>query len=155
MNKLIAFATYFIFLICLCERVSSSNIANNYKVNDGEIDVLFSESEDISKMDFAEIIDFLPFSKSLKSNFYENNVQKVAGAIAIASVVLAVGIIFPFHRFIIGTGGEPFKIFALYCITLGGCGVITLVDGIILVLDETGTKYQNNNKFIMWDFQKQ
>jgi hypothetical protein len=81
----------------------------------------------------------------------EDNKQMIAGAIAIASVVLGVGIIFPFHRFIIGTGGKPFKIFALYCVTLGGCGVITLVDGVLLLMDSKGTKYLDNSKFIMWN----
>ena len=139
--------------------IIKSNTANatTYKLNDTKIDQLFSSSTELilNESNETNIGDSFGFLLGENLKPAEDNKQKVAGAIAIASVVLAVGFIFPIHRFVIGTGGESFKIFALYCITFGGCGVITLVDGIILVLDETGTKYLNNNKFIMWDLQKQ
>jgi TM2 domain-containing membrane protein YozV len=132
---------------------SNTVCATNYKLNDTKIDQLFSSSTELivnesNETNIGDSFGFL-FGGNLKPA--EDNKQMVAGAIAIASVVLGVGVIFPFHRFIIGTGGQSFKIFALYCITLGGCGVITLVDGVLLLMDGNGTKYLDNSKFIMWN----
>jgi len=132
---------------------SNTAYATAYKLNDTKIDQLFSSSTELilNESNETNIGDSFGFLLGENLKPAEDNKQMIAGAIAIASVVLGVGIIFPFHRFIIGTGGKPFKIFALYCITLGGCGVITLVDGVLLLMDSKGTKYLDNSKFIMWN----
>jgi hypothetical protein len=132
---------------------SNTAFATDYKLNDTKIDQLFSSSTELilNESNETNIGDSFGFLLGENLKPAEDNKQMIAGAIAIASVVLGVGIIFPFHRFIIGTGGKPFKIFALYCVTLGGCGVITLVDGVLLLMDGNGTKYLDNSKFIMWN----
>lgn len=62
---------------------------------------------------------------------------------------LAITII-PWHRFYLGTGGENLKIWALYCVTLRWCGVLPIVDGIMLLMDDSGEKYMDNPKYLMW-----
>jgi len=150
MKKLI---TSLFLLACIATFNLKSASASEYKLDDFAIDQMFSTSielkiDDSDKTNEDDFYDFL-FAGNLKP--MDENKQMLAGVIAIASVVLAVGIIFPIHRFILGTGGKPIKIFALYCITLGGCGVITLIDGILLLMDGNGTKYIDNSKFIMWN----
>jgi len=57
----------------------------------------------------------------------------------------------PYHRHYLGTNDHRFKIEALYCLTSNGFGVITVVDGIMLLLAEEGdSHYIENDSFIMW-----
>lgn len=58
--------------------------------------------------------------------------------------------IVPWHRFYLGTGGENAKIFLLYCVTLRWCSVLPIIDGIMLLMDDTGEKYFDNPKYVMW-----
>lgn len=140
------------FLLLTLSNSSYAIESSKYVVDDELVEQLFASSSEIDflvspQMVGEELVGFF----GVQSGSKEESTQLMAGIIAIASVVLAVGLIFPIHRFIIGTGGKPLKIFALYCITLGGCGVITLVDGILLLMDSHGSKYMGNSKFIMWN----
>ncbi|MFN5627751.1 MAG: hypothetical protein ACK48W_00565 [Bacteroidota bacterium] len=131
---------------------SFASSTSSYTADDAKIDQLFSAATEL-QLDASDVsyssdsFDFL-LGKNLKPT--DENKQMLAGTIAIVSAILGVGLIVPFHRFIIGTGGQSFKIFALYFITAGGCGVITLVDGVLLLMDGNGNKYIDNPKFIMW-----
>lgn len=121
-----------------------------YKIDDAAIDKLFETSEDVSASVMADLYDFnfskLPSDNSIK----DDNTQTVAGIVALASWVMGIGWLVPIHRFILGTDGHDFKIFSLYCITISGCGFVLLIDGIHLLLDDSGSKYVNSPKYIMW-----
>jgi hypothetical protein len=124
---------------------SETNKNGEYKLNDSKIEGLFEQSDDITFVgDMASIL--LPAQQKVKGE----DIQLVAGIVALASWLLAVGILVPIHRLILGTGNQAGKIIALYCVTLGGCGFITLIDGIMLVMDGSGSRYIDNPKFIMW-----
>lgn len=127
--------------------VNASN--NKYHLNEEQIETAFAQSEDISMA-----VSLFSSSSSITNTSIplpaEDNTQLIAGIIALAQFFLAIGWLVPVHRFILGTNGQLVKIWGLYCITISGCGVLLLVDGILLLLDESKSKYLNNPKFIMW-----
>ena len=122
-----------------------------YKIDDDAIEKLFSSSTDVSSEFVVSTFNIrhseFPFDKA-KSKIEDK--ETTAGVVALISWAMGIGWFVPIHRFILGTGGEDFKIFASYCFTLSGCGFILLIDGIQLLLDDSETKYTNNSKFIMW-----
>lgn len=116
-----------------------------YKIDDAGVEELFASSNDISFVsDVTSLV--LPAQQKVKGG----DQQMIAGIVALASWITGVGFLIPIHRLILGTGNEAGKIIALYCVTLGGCGIIVLIDGIILLLDSNGSQYVENPKFIMW-----
>jgi hypothetical protein len=121
------------------------NQISSYKIDDQAVDVLFDTSNDITYV-ANPLALFMPTQEQVK----DEDKQLVAGIIAIAELVLGVGILIPIHRLYLGTGDETFKVVALYCVTLAGCGFITLIDGIMLLSDSQGSKYIESPKFIMW-----
>ncbi|MBI4930895.1 MAG: hypothetical protein HY841_09050 [Bacteroidetes bacterium] len=141
--------TFFIFLLFAGNYFSLANSAS-YKIDDAAIDKLFATSEDVSASVKADLYE-INFSKLPSDNISRgDDTQTIAGIVALASWVMGIGWLVPIHRFILGTGGNDFKIFSLYCITISGCGFVLLIDGINLLLDDSGSKYVNNSKFIMW-----
>jgi TM2 domain-containing membrane protein YozV len=128
--------------------------AGNYKVDDAAVDRLFDFATDVSadlfNLQASEISGLLLNPGLAKYPVMDEDKEMVAGLVALGSWLFGVGWLVPIHRFILGTGGQPVKIFLLYCITLSGCGIILLIDGIVLLLDDSGTKYIDNPKFIMW-----
>ncbi|MES2837455.1 MAG: hypothetical protein V4667_08025 [Bacteroidota bacterium] len=126
----------------LVSKPNTAETKSEYKIDNNKIDDLFNNAEDISLT--ANSVNY----NITKTN--EEEKQLIAGIIAIGSLVLGPGFLIPIHRIVLGTGGETAKIIALYCITLSGCGFITLVDGILLLSNAGGTEYVENSSFIMW-----
>ncbi len=54
---------------------------------------------------------------------------------------------FPLHRIYLGTTNQTL---AAYILTCGGCGFITLIDAIVLLIDEEPQRFVDNPQFIMW-----
>jgi hypothetical protein len=126
----------------LVSKTNAVETKSEYKIDNNEVDALFNCAEDISLTENS-------FNYSItKTN--EEDKQLIAGIVAIGSLILGPGFLIPIHRIVLGTGGETAKIIALYCITLSGCGFITLVDGILLLSNASGTEYVENPSFIMW-----
>lgn len=138
-----------VLLISISCFVSVNASNNNYHLNEEQIEIAFAQSEDISMA-----VSLFSSSNSLANTSIplpaEENTQLIAGIIALAQFFLGIGWLVPVHRFILGTNGQVAKIWGLYCITISGCGVLLIVDGILLILDESKSKYINNSKFIMW-----
>lgn len=148
-------------LVCALVFVSGfffSGHAEMYQLNERNLDLEFANAQDITE----DILHNSTYQNSLKAFSFDGDyVQEdkgedelVAGIVAVAGLLVFAPAVtlFPTHRFIIGVGGQGGKIWATYCFTLGGCGVITLVDGILLIIDGAngGTKYLESTKFIMW-----
>lgn len=95
-----------------------------------------------------------PFAGSQMSVAEDGGMDKqtIAVIVIVAQYFLTAGVlsIIPIHRIILGCDGQTVKIVALYCVTLGGCGILPIVDAIFLLIDDTKQKYIENPKFLMW-----
>ncbi|MFA7380308.1 MAG: hypothetical protein WC150_07605 [Bacteroidia bacterium] len=119
---------------------------SEYVLNEATVEQLFGASEDVT-FQISGLVD-APFDKEKVAG--DDNKQLIAGIVALGSILLGVGVAIPFHRFILGTDGKTLKIFCMYFCTISGCGIVLLVDGILLLIDAEGDQYINNSKFIMW-----
>lgn len=130
----------FTLFLLLSLIIPLSASAGDYKVDQNKIDACF---ESASEMSMASVFQL---SALPGSNQVLNEKDPVV-AFALATVFGYLGI----HRLYLGT--EPI-VFILYIITAGGCGVVALVDWIILLmvlLDERDlAPYIDNPSFIMW-----
>lgn len=126
---------------------ASQDVPSAYQLNDNDVEALFTHAEDITS-DYKDA-DLNGFNATFKTKDNSEK-QLIAGLIALGSWVTGIGFIVPIHRFVLGTDNHDFKIFALYCITLSGCGVILLVDGVLLLVNSDNDQYIENGKFIMW-----
>ena len=120
-----------------------------YKLSDDAIDALFNSSEDVSFLT-PNVTDLMNDLSLKTTATVDDDKQMIAGIIALASLIITIGILVPIHRLYLGTGGQTVKIFFLYFCTLSGCGFITLIDGIMLLINSSSSKYIDNPKFIMW-----
>ena len=125
--------------------------ADNYKLNEATLESEFASSIDISSDSEIKAFATAP-PNNVESNLSEEGLSKhtIAAIVAYVELVLGVGILIPIHRLVLGCGGAELKVVALYCITLGGCGLLPLVDGIFLIMDYEGDQYVDNPKFLMW-----
>ena len=101
----------------------------------------------------AAIIAFSSVFVPVILNRVANLLVNVTGALAFAYIFWLVNVaitIVPWHRYYMGTDGKGVKIWALYCFTLRWCGILPLIDGVFLLLDNTGEKYIENPKYLMW-----
>ena len=71
----------------------------------------------------------------------------VWAAIAGAAELLTGLVFLPIHRIILGT--SPTTIVG-YVLTCGGCGVITLIDTVLLIVYSRDERYVGSSRFIMW-----
>jgi hypothetical protein len=170
-----------VFAILAIVLVSFQTQANQYQINDANIDAQFEQSESLNhlwnvSLDYTSAFD-TDIDLSLSAAAAEKS-QKTAALIAFGSVLvpwvvtvvfgltasvtgvaaiswmgslinIAISIV-PWHRFYLGTGGENLKIWALYCVTFRWCGVLPIIDGIMLLMDDSGEKYYDNPKYLMW-----
>ncbi|GAB5537994.1 MAG: hypothetical protein Salg2KO_00970 [Salibacteraceae bacterium] len=147
----------------------------NYRMNLDPVDKAFEASENITQFLYigANLDHFssnAPAEDKAKSQTTAAIIAFVVGVAGsgaawtifwIASVATGgIGTLFcwpiliapllPWHRFYLGTGGENFKLGALYCVTLNWFGWLGIIDGIFLLIDETDSKYIGSPKYIMW-----
>jgi TM2 domain-containing membrane protein YozV len=140
MNKIILIAVALVLFIC------KSNATDvRYLVNDNKVDELFANAQEITIAD-----------SHMMNLFNQTGITKVSEGSpnpAVATILsmpwLGVGL-FGIHRLYLGTETGTFL---AYLFTLGGCGVISLVDFVVLVvglINEDVSAYIDNPKFIMW-----
>jgi len=128
----------------------SEAITSNYKINDEEIDVLFELATDVTG---NLVADFHNANPKILSNVFDikkelgENTQLTAGIIAAVQWVTGIGWIIPIHRIILGSSCGTY---VLYCVTLSGCGILLVVDAILLLINSEGNQYIDNPSFIMW-----
>lgn len=146
MKTLIKTLVLFLVITASQRQGLANGLHSVYFAPEAEVDALFEQSHDVTFV--LQETSLESFTK--KELAGGDNKQLIAGIVALASWVTGIGVIIPFHRFILGVDGKGFKIFCMYFCTLSGCGFILLVDGILLVIDGDGNKYMNNRKFIMW-----
>ncbi len=117
--------------------------AESYRIDQSKIDASFAAATEMS------ILSVFDMSGMQSPNQVLDDKDPVM-AFILASVLGYLGI----HRLYLGT--EPIVII-LYIVTAGGCGIIALVDWIMLLmvlLDEKDMgPYIDNPKFIMWKSQ--
>ncbi len=115
-------------------------IAGNYKIDQNKIDASFAEATEISLMSAFDLNSFNGTNQVLDE-------KDPVIAFVLASVLGYLGI----HRLYLGT--EPVVVI-LYIVTAGGCGIITLIDWVqllLVLLDEKDLgPYIDNPHFIMW-----
>ena len=129
--------------------INGVRATETYRINDAEVESLFSQSEDVTHSLTLVPLNMLIGHSGIHTT---ENKEMIAGIIALASVALGVGILVPFHRFYLGTGGKGATIFVLYFCTLSCFSLLTVADGIFLLIDsgESGRKYIGNSHWIMW-----
>ena len=96
---------------------------------------------------FATVV--VPWVLSVIGNVASN----VTGVAAIGLTTWAINVVIsivPWHRLYLGTADNNLKIWALYCVTLRWCGALPIIDGIMLLMDDSGEKYMDNPKYVMW-----
>lgn len=139
-----------ILLFVLFLNISIMYADSNYHLNEELIETAFTQSEDITMA-----VSIFTNSNNHLTNFSipqpaDDNTQIYAAIAGAFGLLLGIGVLIPVHRLILGTNGHFGKVCALYCITLSGCGIITLIDIFMMLVDDTKSKYINNPKFIMW-----
>jgi hypothetical protein len=127
----------------------------SYKLDDDQVETLFRNAEDITPQlvngeNYNSLTGSASSSVKQKPFDYEDNIQLISGIVALGSWVVGIGWLVPIHRLMLGTEGNTCGIVSLYCFTLGGCGMIVLIDGILLIANPDREKYIDNRRFIMW-----
>ena len=136
-------------LLTLVLITGSTAYASKYKLDEKAIELAFDQSENITQQ--LGVIDFYSTMSNTASISDDSmDKQKVAAIVAFAEWVLGIGILIPIHRIILGCDGQELKVIALYCVTLGGCGLLPLIDGVMLLVDDTKSRYIENPKYLMW-----
>ncbi len=151
-----------IMLVCIL--IVTSKVAEaNYHLNEGSLDSLFAQSQDVTQKiehwstDYSSGLTKPQMIDDDKSPSY-----KIAAGMAITSTTLQVVIYFgwviitavtgglgfillpgamilagaigsPWHRYYLGTNDNSFKIGALYCITMNCFGLLGIADAIALL----------------------
>lgn len=134
MKKLLTLFLLFAFLLPF-----NSN-AESYRLDQNKIDASFAAATELSIMSVFDMSDMQIPGQVLDD-------KDPVLAFVLATVVGYLGI----HRLYLGT--EPIVVI-LYIITGGGCGIVTLIDWIMLLLVLLDEKdigpYIDNPSFLMW-----
>jgi len=132
----------YLTLLLLCLFVIPISVsADGYKLDQDKIDARFSAATEMSLISALDI-------NGLQGTQQVLNEKDPVMALVLATVLGYLGI----HRLYLGT--KPVVV-VLYIITAGGCGIITLIDWIMLLMvlidDEKDLgPYIDNPGFIMW-----
>ena len=132
-------------LFCLGNLVSNVQARSDYRLDDAAVEHAFHMSEDVTLNMLAMAEN--PFIPSADNDLDK---QTIAAIVAFAGCFVGIGILIPFHRMILGCDGKEAKVVILYCVTLGGLGLLPFVDGIFLLLDDSEKQYIENPNFLMW-----
>ena len=141
-----------LFLVALFSMsIISSSWADNYHLNESKLYQAFESSVDVSN-DLSVTSFFESSSVESSAMLAEGEMDKhtLGAIICFAEWFSGIGILIPIHRLYLGCGDKTTEVVALYCVTLGGCGLLPIIDGIMLLMDQGGTKYVDNPKFLMW-----
>jgi len=131
-----------LFSLVLMTGFTLNLMAGNYKLDQSKMDALFAQAEQTTLNVFTE---------GQTAAFPGLTILEEEKDPIIALVLCSVLGTFGAHRLYLGTKTINF---VLYLITGGGCGIITLVDWIQLLMvvidDKPLSPYIDNPNFIMW-----
>jgi TM2 domain-containing membrane protein YozV len=154
MKKLFALI---LFTFCFAFYNAQAAIESPYKTDDSVIENLFAESSEIEYTNLSEIQGILLPTASLPAQLNDDNKKIIAGLLGIFCGSLGLhrfylghnqaGLIYLGVTVVSGIAGAfcPF-VWALPSVV----GLLGLIDGIMILIDETGTKYNDKKKLIMW-----
>lgn len=137
-----------IALVALFVCMGSSFASDSYKLDDSQVNAMFSAATETSpsilNADFNALPDMMAGTQQISSD--------VTSKIIVAWVVDYFLGGFGIHRYILGTKGN---MWAIYTFTVCGIfGIVPLVDWFVLLIDGmiqgNGDKYIDNPKFLMW-----
>jgi len=162
MKKLFALI---LFTFCFAFYNAQAAIESPYKTDDSVIENLFAESSEIEYTNLSEIQGILLPTAALPAQLNEDNKKLIAGLLGIFCGSLGL------HRFYLGHNQSGFIylgvtlcggiiIGALTAVTWGFAAILYpitavpwllgIIDGVMILVDETGTKYNDKKKLIMW-----
>lgn len=134
--------------------ISIGASASSFKFNQDKFETAFEQSEDLTSQLFMTSGGSLISSLATSVSGDSMEKQTLAAIVAIASVVVGyftlLPLLFPTHRFILGTGGKGVGIWAVYCFTLSGLGWLNIIDAVFLLMDDTKSEYIDKGKILMW-----
>lgn len=135
MKKIILVLSLFLGII-----ITSNAASGNYYVDDAQIDQLIDNATEVDLVKILEAPE-MQSEASIKAG------KNITTALVIALLVGEMGI----HRLYLGTSTGTFL---AYCLTGGGCGVLYVIDNLLLLLaiidNDPGDKYMNNPNLFMW-----
>ncbi|GEM_PF-1826870 len=140
---------FLLAILVLCS--SASHASGKYILDEERLEQAFELSEDVTGQ-FTSPFEINPFIANAKVDSDGLDKQTIAAIVVYAQFAVGIGFLIPIHRIILGCDDKLVKVIALYCVTFGGCGVISALDGLFLILDDTHEKYLENPNFIMWSF---
>lgn len=134
------------FLLLVLFGLTAANAhADHYRLNSEAVDNMFANAETVEFFTPNAMAPFADFAGT--SHAFISDEKNAAVAFILAWAVGYLGI----HRAYLGTSTGTI---VAYILTLGGCGIVALVDWVVLLLalvdDKDVSKYVDNPKFFMW-----
>jgi TM2 domain-containing membrane protein YozV len=133
-----------IIFLCLFGIAGVSASASQYRINSEAVDQMFAGAESVDFFAPAAMAPLADLAGSSHAFITEDKNPAIAFILAWAVGYLGI------HRAYLGTSTSTI---VAYILTLGGCGVVALVDWVVLLLaliDDDISKYVDNPKFFMW-----
>ena len=134
----------FSFVILVCG--FSFGNTNQYRVNDQQIETMFAQAQQVNLPVMLGVQDLQSLPVQVPPSELKKSSKDPMIAFLLAFFVGELGI----HRLYLGTETLTF---IGYLLTCGGCGIVSFVDWIVLLIglvnDDIG-KYVDNPKFFMW-----
>lgn len=119
----------------------------SYHVDELEVDQLFADAQEITYASLEEMTNPDLGAVMTIVGPQADDDTHIWAALA-GTLQLITGLWFiPAHRVILGTSTGTI---IGYVITCGGCGLVTLVDVIVLLAKGNSGKYYDNSRFFMW-----
>ncbi len=131
----------FITLLLLIGIAQFSRATNTeYIVDDARVDQLI---ENATPIDLLKLLD----NSENNSDASIQGTKNITTALVLGLLLGELGV----HRLYLGTSSGTFL---AYCLTGGGCGVLYVIDNLLLILaiidNEPGDKYMDNPNLFMW-----
>lgn len=116
-----------------------------YKINDEELNQMFNVAEESTDLNMNNVLS-VNLPNASQSMVYEKD-PWVAFALSMVFYVTGIS---GLHRIYLGSGAG---VFIAYLLTGGGCGILQIVDTVVLflgALDGDISQYIDNKKLFMW-----
>ncbi|MGD1845593.1 MAG: TM2 domain-containing protein [Salibacteraceae bacterium] len=137
-------------LTCLmaCCLVGSTFAIGNYQIDDAALEAQFEAATEKSMMTVDDSWDMAGATSGVQKVSHVRGERDPMVAAIIAYVQYAFALWWlPIHRIYLGTSGGTI---AAYILTCGGFGVLPLIDGLVLLIDDDPYRFIDNSKFLMW-----
>ena len=139
MRKLFTF-----FLLTVLGISAAVASANQYRLDNAAVDQMFANAEAVEFLAPGAMAPLADLGSTSHAFVTEDKNPAVAFILAWALGYLGI------HRAYLGTSTGTI---IAYILTLGGCGIVALVDWVVLLMaliDDDVSKYVDNPKFFMW-----